>query len=166
MSTGTDPRRRRSHPRPQPGAAGAELDGVDRLVHSFRRAAVVLDTTSQAAQERLGLARSDLAAMELLSTAGTLTAGRLGEELALASGTVTGVIDRLEAQGYAERRVDPDDRRRVVVALTALGRRRHREVFQRRRRWLEELAGEMAAEDLECVVRFLDRAHEFRPAQR
>ena len=34
---------------------------------------------------------------------------------------MTSVIDRLVAHGFAERRDDPTDRRRVIVALTPAG---------------------------------------------
>jgi MarR family transcriptional regulator, organic hydroperoxide resistance regulator len=36
--------------------------------------------------------------------------------------TLTAVVDRLEAKGYVTRATDPDDRRSVVVTLTAAGR--------------------------------------------
>jgi DNA-binding MarR family transcriptional regulator len=36
--------------------------------------------------------------------------------------TLSAVVDRLEAKGYVRRATDPDDRRSVVVTLTASGR--------------------------------------------
>jgi DNA-binding MarR family transcriptional regulator len=36
----------------------------------------------------------------------------------LTSGAITGVLDRLERAGYARRARDPDDRRRIGVAVT------------------------------------------------
>lgn len=46
----------------------------------------------------------------------------LGERLQLDSATITGVLDRLERAGLAERRADPRDRRVNRIALTAEGR--------------------------------------------
>lgn len=53
-----------------------------------------------------------------------MSAGRLGHALMLASGSTTNRIDRLEAAGLIRRVDDPDDRRGVLVELTALGLRR------------------------------------------
>jgi DNA-binding MarR family transcriptional regulator len=52
-----------------------------------------------------------------------LSAGRLAEVLHLHPSTLTGILDRLERKGLLTRRTDPEDRRRVVLGLTAVGRR-------------------------------------------
>jgi DNA-binding MarR family transcriptional regulator len=52
-----------------------------------------------------------------------LTPGRLVAETLVTSGTMTNRVDRLAARGLVERRPDPDDRRGVLVCLTASGRR-------------------------------------------
>ncbi|MGG3466321.1 MarR family transcriptional regulator [Neobacillus pocheonensis] len=46
----------------------------------------------------------------------------LAEQLLLDSATMTGIIDRLEQNGFIERRVDTNDRRNKVVFLTEKGR--------------------------------------------
>ena len=50
-----------------------------------------------------------------------LPVSRIGERLALDSGTLTPLLKRLEDQGLVERRRDPDDERRVLVSVTAEG---------------------------------------------
>jgi DNA-binding MarR family transcriptional regulator len=52
---------------------------------------------------------------------GFLTMNRLGAEVALTSGGVTRLVDRLVDAGYVERRNCPTDRRSVFVSLTPLG---------------------------------------------
>ncbi|TCC32285.1 MarR family winged helix-turn-helix transcriptional regulator [Kribbella sindirgiensis] len=64
---------------------------------------------------RVGLGASDSQFMTLLQTYGPLTPRQLAEHTGLTSGTVTGVIDRLESHGFVTRRPDPRDRRKVVV---------------------------------------------------
>jgi len=49
--------------------------------------------------------------------------GELGSELALAPPSMTRLIDRLEERGLIERIRDGEDRRKVMAALTAEGRR-------------------------------------------
>ena len=47
-----------------------------------------------------------------------VSVGELGERVSLDSSTLTGIIDRLEKAGYAERRTNPDDRRSILIFLT------------------------------------------------
>jgi DNA-binding MarR family transcriptional regulator len=49
-------------------------------------------------------------------------AGRLGERVQLTSATLTGIVDRLENLGFAERRASKKDRRAVLVCLTGKGK--------------------------------------------
>lgn len=52
-----------------------------------------------------------------------LSAGELSDSGMLTSGAMTNRIDRLEEAGLARRLPDPDDRRGVLVELTAKGRK-------------------------------------------
>jgi DNA-binding MarR family transcriptional regulator len=85
----------------------------DQMV-AFIAAVVVFNT---ALSQRLGLGASDTQFLTLLQNHGPLTAGRLAELSDLSTGTVTGVIDRLERSGYARRERDTADRRKVIVVL-------------------------------------------------
>jgi len=51
----------------------------------------------------------------LWTRGGTMSAGELGAEAALSSGTLSAAIDRMAAAGLVERRPDPADRRGVLV---------------------------------------------------
>jgi DNA-binding MarR family transcriptional regulator len=68
-----------------------------------------------AVSSKVGLGASDSQFMTLLQTYGPLTPRQLAERTGLTSGTVTGVIDRLETHGFVTRKPDPSDRRKVVV---------------------------------------------------
>lgn len=57
-----------------------------------------------------------------LSEIGPMSQNHLGREAAMDAATVKGVVDRLVREGLVETAPDPDDRRRVTVALTAAGR--------------------------------------------
>ncbi|GAA0905187.1 MarR family winged helix-turn-helix transcriptional regulator [Pseudonocardia zijingensis] len=81
---------------------------------------------NHAVAQRVGLGASDSQLLSLLNLHGPLTPGRLAEHTGLTTGTVTGVIDRLEAAGFVRRERDTADRRRVLVtpvpeAMAALG---------------------------------------------
>lgn len=70
---------------------------------------------NHAVSAKVGLGASDSQFMTLLQTYGPLTPRQLAEHTGLTSGTVTGVIDRLESHGFVTREADPGDRRKVVV---------------------------------------------------
>jgi DNA-binding MarR family transcriptional regulator len=76
------------------------------------------DAFDALAAERLGVNRTDMQVLDLLDRKGPITAGRIAEGTHLTTGAVTAVIDRLEKKGYARRRADKEDRRRVLVEVT------------------------------------------------
>ena len=51
-----------------------------------------------------------------------ITSSELGKRTELDSATLTGILDRLEAAGYLERKSNPDDRRSIHIHLTAKGK--------------------------------------------
>ena len=59
-----------------------------------------------------------------LSDSPPLGVGERALEVLAKQPTLTKLLDRLQAQGFVERRSDPSDARRARVALTAGGRRR------------------------------------------
>jgi DNA-binding MarR family transcriptional regulator len=65
---------------------------------------------------------SQLRVLYLLSEQGPITMSRLAEVLAVTPATATGVIERLEKRGLAERSHRGDDRRIVECSLSDAGR--------------------------------------------
>lgn len=70
---------------------------------------------NHAVAQRVGLGASDSQLISLLNLHGPLTPGRLADMTGLTTGTVTGVIDRLERAGFVRRERDTTDRRKVLV---------------------------------------------------
>jgi DNA-binding MarR family transcriptional regulator len=65
--------------------------------------------------ERVGLSATEHKALDILSRAGSLTAGQLADLTGLTTGAITGLVDRLEKVGFVRRVKDPNDRRKVVI---------------------------------------------------
>ncbi len=63
----------------------------------------------------------------------------LSRRLMVTGGNVTGLTDRLVAEGLVRRREDPGDRRATTVALTAEGRRQFRAMALAHQTWVAEL---------------------------
>ena len=110
---------RRARPDLDPSPMGVVFR-VKRLARLFERATA----RSFAAHALEPGEFSALATLRRTGPPHRMSAGRLGHELLLASGSTTNRIDRLEAAGLIRRLDDPDDRRGVLVELTALGLRR------------------------------------------
>src|SRR6478672_6728535 len=70
-----------------------------------------------------------LAALRRAGAPYELSPGRLLRETMVTSGTMTNRVDRLAARGMVERYPDPDDRRGVIVRLTAEGKAAVDEAF-------------------------------------
>ncbi|MEL7199156.1 MAG: MarR family transcriptional regulator [Pseudomonadota bacterium] len=93
------------------------------LLTALRDLHVTLDHFDADIAAQLGLARNDLKCVHLLVAEGSASPKRIMAQLALTSGTVTTLIDRLEAQGWARRLPDPKDRRGVRVEPTRKAKR-------------------------------------------
>src|SRR5262245_51428730 len=96
---------------------------------SLRALSTEIDRLDQVAADRFGLNRTDMRALDILSS-GSLAPTALAQRLGFTTGGVTSVLDRLEEAGYVRRRADPRDRRRQVVEPTARAAARGREVFR------------------------------------
>jgi DNA-binding MarR family transcriptional regulator len=99
--------------------------------------------------------------LNAIENGGGLTAGELAAAVGLASGAVTGVVDRLERAGFARRVPDPADRRRVKVEVTP-------EFYARAERiwgplaadWEASLASRTTAAELTRITEFLRLTNE------
>ena len=69
----------------------------------------------------------------------------LSRRLMVTGGNVTGLTDKLVAEGLVERRDDPSDGRAYTVLLTAEGRRQFRAMARAHETWIVELFGGLSA---------------------
>lgn len=79
------------------------------------------------------LTMAQLRVLFRLRNRGPLTSGALASQLGVTLPTVTSVVDRLVARGLVERRDDPEDRRRVILAIAPDGQALVERVQQGRR---------------------------------
>ncbi|MBO3745291.1 MarR family transcriptional regulator [Streptosporangiaceae bacterium NEAU-GS5] len=94
----------------------AEL--IDQWQRQQRMSIMRAFTLHTAIAERVGLNITDFTCVNALSLLGPMTPGELAEVTGLTKGgAITAVIDRLERAGFAHRRRDDHDRRKVIVEL-------------------------------------------------
>jgi DNA-binding MarR family transcriptional regulator len=106
-----------------PASVDVDVEGiVDRIGGLNWRIRKMLDETLA----EQGLSHGDWKVLISLQWAEPprRTAGELARRAELTSGTMTSRLDQLEAEGLVRRVGDPNDRRSVLVELTAKGRKK------------------------------------------
>jgi len=121
-------------------------------VRANQRATAIVDDL---ASELMGINQTDGRALDLLDQHGRMSAGELARASGLSTGAVTAVVDRLERSGYAQRVPDPQDRRRVLVEMTAKAKATTEELFGPLADSAWPLLERWTDEQLEMLLEFL-----------
>ncbi len=88
---------------------------------------------------------------------GQITMSALAGQVALSTGGVTRIFDRMLASGYAERVPCPTDRRVVYAALTPAGQAKLAEAVEVHERNLEQLFKRLGPSERRRLDQLLDR---------
>jgi DNA-binding MarR family transcriptional regulator len=110
---------------------------------------------NHAANASLGLGASDSQFLTLLRTRGPMTPGQLAVATGLTSGTVTGVIDRLEKASLVRRDRDGKDRRKVLVVPMADAVERLAPIYAGQGAMLQRVLRRRSSGELEVISSFL-----------
>ena len=100
------------------------------------------------------LPRFDLLAQLDKASAG-MKLGELSQRLMVSNGNVTGLVERLVAQGLVDRQVAANDRRSHLVKLTAEGRRTFRAMAAAHEIWIAEIFGELTTGERAMLMQLL-----------
>lgn len=107
--------------KPAEGQDTTHQAGLLRIVQGLRR----VDTGTYALRirlsEKLGIGTIDINAMAFVGEVDGLTPKDLGKTLNITTGSVTAMVDRLEAKGFMVRKPNPTDRRSVLLHLSPEG---------------------------------------------
>lgn len=99
----------------------APVEHHDNVLTALRRIVQSLDVQSKQLQKS-GLTGSQLSVLRALFSQGTLTANNLSKAVSLSQGTITTILDRLDAKGLIQRIRKPQDKRQVWIELTEAGK--------------------------------------------
>lgn len=119
--------------------------------------------------EKYGITVGQFGVLEALLHLGPMCQRTLGEKLLRSGGNITLVIDNLEKQGRVRRERQTNDRRMIVIHLTAAGRRLIQRVFPEH---AKRIAAEMSRltprqqETLRRICRKLGRGSDNLSSQR
>ncbi|MFN4213963.1 MarR family winged helix-turn-helix transcriptional regulator [Exiguobacterium sp.] len=110
------------------------------------KAITVLFRASQSIQDMVkqevaayGLNPTEFSVLELLYHKGDQPIQMIGKNVLLSSGSMTYIVDRLEAKGYLQRKACPSDRRVTYAALTETGTDLMNHIFPAHARRIDEL---------------------------
>lgn len=109
---------------------------------------------------RLDAPPAEFKAMDHLHQAGALTPGELGDRLALTSGAVTALVDRLERLGWAEREPHPTDRRSTVVRKSPTSDEVVGPIYGPFAADIAKAARRLSSAEREAAIGFLEQAAE------
>ena len=89
----------------------------------------------------------------------------IAEEAGINQSSTSELIDKLENDGYIERRVDPTDKRATLLFLTELGAARADEVEDERKEMFKGLFAKLSEEEKQTLSDLLDKLLEEETAQ-
>ncbi|MCC5794300.1 MAG: MarR family transcriptional regulator [Chromatiales bacterium] len=103
--------------------AGQDLPGPeDSVLRALRRIMQAVDLYSRQLVGDHGITGPQLICLRQLQEAGPQSAGELAAAVSLRPGTLSGILDRLEAQRLITRERHQEDRRRLLLEVTPSGR--------------------------------------------
>ena len=146
--------KRKPSPRARPPNGGLVLE--EFLPY---RLSVLMLRVSQAIarsyERRFRLTVPEWRVMAVLGRYGPLSANGVAEKTQMDKVRVSRAVARLVASGRVSRRIDPADRRRSVLALTATGKAVHREIVPHARRVEARLLAGLAPTERASLDRLL-----------
>lgn len=95
---------------------------MERIFLCLRNIAHVSSINSKYLQKHFEVTTSQLLCLRTLSKENGLSAGEIGRRIFIKPGTITGIIDRLEAKGLVQRTRVSRDRRVINIEITGAGR--------------------------------------------
>jgi len=87
-----------------------------------------------------------------------MTLGELSRRMMVTNGNVTGLAERLVAEGLLSRRQAANDRRSHMVRLPDKGRRQFRKMAQEHEGWIADLFAGISPRDVEALLGLLGKA--------
>jgi len=152
-------------------AVAADITSSDRawslLIDTY---ATLMPRFEAEMQREVGISLSwfDVTANLITAPEHQMRMGELAERTVISFSRVSRVVDELAARGLVERITDPDDRRGVIVKLTAAGRKLQRDAGRVHLGGIREHFGahlsESQADALVTALETVLRAHERAPS--
>ncbi|MEX1139994.1 MAG: MarR family transcriptional regulator [Bacteroidota bacterium] len=136
---------------------GKEADLALGLWVKLARASSTFARLSERDIEQYGLTGPQFAVLEALGHLGHMTIGELGRKMLVSGGNMTVVVDNLERNGLVERTHNKEDRRTIVVDLTAKGRKLFKDIFSQHAEFITAMAAVLTEKEQMDLSRLLKK---------
>ena len=142
-----------------PTIEGCDAEGIHAFGVTLEAMARLNRLFDHSLREHAGISQTWFEALlRIERSGGHMTMGELGEQVALTSGGVTRLVDRLTGDGLTERRSCPEDRRIQYVAITERGRATLSKALEIHLDDVEaEFLGRMTPAESKTLVEVMDR---------
>lgn len=134
-------------------------ESVVKVERLLRHVAFIIKKRGREILEDFEITNPQFNALLTLREHPDITMGELCEKLFLACSTATDLIDRLEKNGYLERRRDPQDRRVIRLSISDKGRHVISEVIAARRRYVASILKQLSQEEIDRLAESLEKLH-------
>ena len=109
-------------------------------------------------ESQLGMRLKHFMVLGFLAERDGIPQQELGDVCGVDANNLVLLLNELEAAGFAQRRRDPEDRRRHIVDITELGRTAFRRSEQAREAVEDEVLGALEPDEREALRRLLAKA--------
>ena len=125
------------------------------LVKELVQAYQAFEVHSGAHIKEMGLTTTQFDIVATLGNQPPMTCKELGEKTLVSKGTMTGVLERLEAKGLIDKFLNADDGRSYKIGLSKAGDKIFRKVFPEHVEYLGKAVGKLSKKELEQAVTIL-----------
>lgn len=134
---------------------GRNPQDPEQLADRLHSTAIHLLRLVRVEDSATGIGPAQLSAMSVIVFGGPMSLNDLARAEQVKPPTMSRIVDALEAAGLARRRVNPADRRALVIAATEKGAALLREGRKRRVKFLARYLGRLSAAELRGLERAL-----------
>ncbi|MBU6468760.1 MAG: MarR family transcriptional regulator [Betaproteobacteria bacterium] len=132
------------------------LPTLRALVRTYQ----AFDNFSERHIKSLGLTTGQFDVIATLGNTQGMTCGEIGEKTLMVKGTLTGVLDRLEAKGMIVRVENPKDKRSTLIKLTDVGEKTFQNTFQPHLEYLSQVFDKLSAKELQEIESQLQKLYQ------
>ena len=125
------------------------------LVKELVQAYQAFERYSEAHIKTMGLTTTQFDIVATLGNQPPMTCKELGEKTLVSKGTMTGVLERLEAKGLIEKLMNDEDGRSYKIGLSKSGDKLFKKVFPEHVDYLGKAFGRLSKKELEQAVTVL-----------
>ena len=141
---------------------------VNRGMNVVKMLKQIMDSIKQNIEQEfkeLNLTGTQGMLMGTLAHGGEMKISDLSEHMGLSNSTVSGIVDRLEKQGFLERRRSKEDRRVVYVTVTSEFKKKAKNHFDRVEKKVNDIINEATQQEVDKIYEGLDILKELMERQ-